>query len=311
MKRVHAPVPVDARLLRAWPLPAPDAIRSKEDRGRVLVVAGSPDVPGAALLAGEAALRAGAGKLQIGTPASVAAGLALAVPEAKVTPLSTTRSGGCRSSPALEQACAGADAVLIGAGMDDTPTLRNLVARLSRHATGVVVADAGAIAAFQHVHGFRSAPVITPHAGEMASLLDTPIEDVHARPAELARDFAARARVIVVLKAPETLIAAPDGRLWRHTGGGPGLGTSGSGDVLAGIITGLAARGASAEQAAVWGVYLHARAGEALTRAQGSLGFLARELPAQVPRLLEALGPSPSKAARNGKPRRTRAGAAA
>jgi NAD(P)H-hydrate repair Nnr-like enzyme with NAD(P)H-hydrate dehydratase domain len=87
------------------------------------------------------------------------------------------------------------------------------------------------------------------------------------------------------LKGPLTVIAAPDGRLWRHRGGNVGLATSGSGDVLAGLVAALAARGASLEQAAAWGVALHARAGEAL----GPMGYLARELPAQLPRLMQAL----------------------
>jgi NAD(P)H-hydrate repair Nnr-like enzyme with NAD(P)H-hydrate dehydratase domain len=84
-------------------------------------------------------------------------------------------------------------------------------------------------------------------------------------------------------------VTAPDGRLWRHEGGNVGLAVSGSGDALAGIIGGLAARGAPLEQAAAWGVALHARAGARLAEANGPLGYLARDLPSQVPMLMHAL----------------------
>jgi ADP-dependent NAD(P)H-hydrate dehydratase len=88
------------------------------------------------------------------------------------------------------------------------------------------------------------------------------------------------------LKGVETVIAAPAASLWRHKGGNVGLAVSGSGDVLAGVVAGLAARGAPAEQAAVWGVALHAHAGERLAERSGPLGYLARDLSAEVPALM-------------------------
>lgn len=287
MSRSLDALSLDAALLRQWPLPHPDATRSKEDRGRVLVVAGSPTVPGAALLAGEAALRAGAGKLQMGVPDAIAPSVGLALPEAKVMPLPTSAEGACGSTSALEEACARSDAILIGPGMDDTGGVHALTRRLAGLAVAAII-DAGALGAFRQPHRCASLPVLTPHAGEMAALIDRPLEDVHAQPAAVARRFAESAGVILVLKGPETWIAAPDGRLWRHTGGCSGLGTSGSGDVLGGLIAGLVARGASPEQAAVWGVFLHGQAGEALAHAMGRVGFLARELSREVPRLLDA-----------------------
>jgi NAD(P)H-hydrate repair Nnr-like enzyme with NAD(P)H-hydrate dehydratase domain len=93
----------------------------------------------------------------------------------------------------------------------------------------------------------------------------------------------------VALKGSTTCIAAPSGRQWRYRGGNVGLAVSGSGDVLAGIIAGLAARGATLEQAAAWGVFLHARAGDRLADRCGPVGFLPREMPAEIPLLLKAL----------------------
>jgi hydroxyethylthiazole kinase-like uncharacterized protein yjeF len=129
--------------------------------------------------------------------------------------------------------------------------------------------------------------LITPHAGEMAHLLGIEKDEVARDPAAAAQDAAARWNATVALKGAETFVATPQGDLWRHDGRGlVGLATSGSGDVLAGVIAGLAARGAPLAQAAVWGVTLHARAGAALTRRVGTLGYLARELAAEVPSLL-------------------------
>ena len=92
---------------------------------------------------------------------------------------------------------------------------------------------------------------------------------------------------MVALKGARTLITTPDGARWQHEGGNVGLAISGSGDTLAGIIAGLAARGATLAQAACWGVALHARAGELLAERFGMLGYLARELPDEIPALME------------------------
>lgn len=279
---------VDAALLRGWPLPDPRKTESKEDRGRVFVVAGSPTVPGAAMLAGEASLRAGAGKLQMAVPADVATAIAVAVPEAKVLPFPTDKKGHCRITPAIEEAAESADAVLVGVGMDDSPPLRHVVARLGLISKTLVV-DAGGIAAFQTLPKMAAQTVMTPHEGEMASLLKIERDEVSARSAEIALEFAARAGVVVVLKSPETWIATPEGRLFHHSGGTSGLGTSGSGDVLAGVLTGLIARGATPDQAAVWAVRLHALAGQRLSRDIGQVGFLARELSPAIPGLMDSI----------------------
>lgn len=95
---------------------------------------------------------------------------------------------------------------------------------------------------------------------------------------------------VVALKGPETFIATPYGEVFRYSEGDVGLATSGSGDILAGILVGLLARGATLDQAAVWAVYLHGAAGNRLRRRMGPVGFLARELSDEVPALMNALG---------------------
>lgn len=286
---------LDDAALRAWPLPMPDEDGDKEQRGRVLVVAGSPQMPGAVVLAAVAALRAGAGKLTIATAASVAAGVALAVPEARVLPLPETAEGGLAAEgvQALQPLLAGACALLFGPGLQDEPAAIHFASRLLPQCADLpVVLDAYGMSVVRELPpGWPLAAqlALTPHAGEMASLTGADKDAVQQQPDRMAREAARRWQAVVALKGRQTHIAAPDGRLWRHEGGNVGLATSGSGDTLAGLIAGLAARGAPLPQACAWGVALHARGGERLTRRLGPLGLLARELAGEVPDLLREL----------------------
>ncbi|MYM66947.1 NAD(P)H-hydrate dehydratase [Pseudoduganella sp. FT55W] len=156
-------------------------------------------------------------------------------------------------------------------------------------AGGAVAAEAEALAA--PVGGFRFAsPVLlTPHAGELASLTGADKDDIRAQPAAAAPLAAQRWQATVALKGALTVIADVNHQEWHHEGGNTGLAISGSGDVLAGIIAGLAARGAPLGQAAAWGVALHAMAGEQLALKHGPQGYLAREISTEVPALLRAM----------------------
>lgn len=289
---------IDDALLAAWPLPAPEPDGDKESRGRVLLIAGSAEVPGAAVLAGEAALRAGAGKLAVATPRSVAPLVAAALPEARVVALDEDAHGVPRadSLARIDSLVERAAAVLVGPGMlheaGVCALVEALLARLPRETALLLDASAMAVVRggvhFEH----RCAPLLTPHAGEMAHLCEgAPGLDAAADAAQCARAAARRWHAVVALKGAQTLIARPDGRLWCHTAEVPGLAVSGSGDVLAGLMAGLAARGAPLDQAAAWGVALHARAGLALAQRMGPLGTLARELAAEVPALMRGLTP--------------------
>ena len=287
--------PVTPALLRRLPLPALDDAGDKESRGRVLVIGGSAQVPGAVLLAGVGALRAGAGKLQLATARVAAVPLALAVPEAMVVALPTSRDGelaGARAAAPLRDHAARAQAVLVGPGMAaGRPThalLAALVPRLGDDA--MLILDGAAVVALRHgpelLAPLGGRAVLTPHAGEMASLLGIDKREVDADPPATARRAAERFGAVVALKGAESWIAAPDGPLYHYRDGVVGLGTSGSGDTLAGIVAGLAARGADACRAAVWGVWAHGSAGAILARRTARVGFLARELLAEVPALV-------------------------
>jgi hydroxyethylthiazole kinase-like uncharacterized protein yjeF len=299
---------LDDALLRAWPLPMPSSDGDKEERGRILVIAGSREMPGAVILAATAALHAGAGKLTIATGASVAQLVALAIPESRVIELPETAAGGIAATAvdALGALAARFDAVLIGPGMqDESATCAFVLALLPKLGGTKVVLDACAMnvarrqlqavdahnhAQQKYVASFAGPVLLTPHAGEMAHLTAVDKDTVLANPAEAARNAARRWNATVALKGASTFIAEPGGKVWRHDGGNVGLAISGSGDTLAGIIAGLAARGASLEQACAWGVALHARAGDRLAERFGPLGYLARDLAAQVPALMHTLG---------------------
>ncbi len=286
-------VQLDADALRAWPLPMPGADGDKEERGHVLIVGGAREMPGAVILAATAALRAGAGKLTIATGESVAHVVALAMPEARVIGLAETADGGLApAAVALLAPLAGKiGALLVGPGMQDEQASADFVqGLLTQLGPCAVVLDACAMGIVRRPAFQFAAPVIlTPHAGEMAHLLGEAKEAISAAPAPHAARSARRWNAVLALKGATTIVATPDGALWQHDGGNVGLGMSGSGDVLAGIIAGLAARGATLPQAACWGVALHALAGDRLAQRIGPLGYLARELAGELPSLMAQL----------------------
>jgi ADP-dependent NAD(P)H-hydrate dehydratase len=302
--RPPSTVVLNDSFLRGWLLPIPTADGDKEDRGHVLVIGGSSQVPGAVILAAIAALRAGAGKLTIATSERVAPMVALAVVESRVIGLTETGDGSfTRGSARLLPI--DPSAVLIGPGMESTPqNCAFVTAVLERSADSKVVLDAGAMDVIGSrwrwvkkaratvtgcVKSFSSPILITPHAGELAHLSGRDKATILDDPERAVLNAARRWNVVVALKGAVTFIGTPDGRLWRHAAGTIGLATSGSGDVLAGLIAGFAARGATIEQASAWGVTLHAHAGNALVARVGTLGYLAREIAGEVPTIMQAL----------------------
>jgi hydroxyethylthiazole kinase-like uncharacterized protein yjeF len=280
---------ITPRLLREWPLPVPDG--DKVSRGTVLVVGGSRFTPGAVLLAGVAALRAGAGVLQLAVAESTAAALSIQVPEALVVGLSETAEGSVAGRPPgrLAELAAQAQAIAIGPGLDnidETSALLRHVLDAAGPDTAMVL-DAYALGALSHhpdlLAGRQQPIVLTPNLTEARYLLGRePGDDLNGTAAALADRYDA----VVSLFGH---IAAPDGRMWREESGDAGLGTSGSGDVRAGIVAGLLSRGADPAQAACWAAYAHAVSGQRLAPRFGRIGFLARELLDEVPRTIAEL----------------------
>lgn len=290
--------PLDSAWLAAHPLPAIGQETDKNARGRMLCAGGSLAVPGALALTGEAALRAGAGKALLAVPEPARLGLGIAMPEAAVFALPTNDEGelagkaGERIAGLLDRC----DSLVLGPGMGE----RSAAATILRHILAEARADlpilldaaviAGARGCADAVRARDGKVVLTPHPGEMIALMECGAAELRDAPDALARRASAHFGAVVVHKQAETWIAAPDGELLHYRGGGPGLATAGSGDVLAGILGGLLARGAAPCLAAAWAVWLHGEAGRFLAEESGPIGFLARELPPRLPSLLATFG---------------------
>jgi ADP-dependent NAD(P)H-hydrate dehydratase len=207
-----------------------------------------------------------------------------------VIPLPAGRKGEIapNASGALTDVVAHAHAVLIGPGMLDEKACRELLERMLPALRGAtLVIDAGALAELgrirRKVRDADAEVVLTPHAGEMAKLLGVTQASVKADPLGMAQRAAEEFGATVALKGAETFVVQKRGTPLRYDGGAIGLATSGSGDTLAGVVTGLAARGADSLRATAWGVYLHGAAGQTLSRRVGRLGYLARELLDEIP----------------------------
>jgi ADP-dependent NAD(P)H-hydrate dehydratase len=257
-------------------LPRHDDDDTEHERGAFVVIGGTRETVGAVALAGLAGLRVGAGRLRVATVASAAPVLAVAVPEARVVGLPETADGDLDPSGAVRigELVEDADAVLIGPGVLHDGSMDALVTAALGHGRATVVVDAGALGALARHDPVRRTVIAVPNVDELAVLGPDAVTAAASR------------GMVVACRGPRTTVAGPDGRTWEESSGGVGLATSGSGDVVAGIITGLAARGAGAAAAAVWGVRLHARAGERLAARVGRIGFLARELLDELPAVL-------------------------
>jgi hydroxyethylthiazole kinase-like uncharacterized protein yjeF len=285
---------VNSRLLADWPLPEPTPDSDRTDRGRVLVVAGSRQMPGAAILAGVAALRAGALRLTVATARSAAMAVALGVPEAQVVGLRETPKGGL-SRFASRECDPEFDAIVVGPGIRDDDAIARLVQGLrATYPNTPMVLDGRAIGVLQNetVVWSARAPgpiVITASPAELADLLGGTVEAVLANGGKAAARIASRWRLTVALKGPVSCVAMPDGTTWSHSSEESGLAIPGGGDVLAGVVPGLVARGASPEQAAVWGLALVARAAGGLAARSGPIGYLAREMASQIPGAMHRL----------------------
>jgi len=277
--------PLTPAELRGWPLP--ERAGSKDDRGGVLVVGGARPTPGAVLLAGAAALRIGAGRLTLAVASSVAPACAAQFPEAGVLSLPEDADGSPTGAdaPRLAQEIARTDAVVVGPGLDEPEGAAALLSTVLATADGAaVLIDAFALGVLPGLEvELPDRTVLTPNLTEAARLLDQEQVD----PQDAAARVAGRYRAVVSCAGQ---IAHPDGRRWTTASGHPGLGTSGSGDVLSGAIGGLLAGGCSPEQAAAWGTAVHATAGDRLVARIGPLGFLARELTEEIPGLLVEFG---------------------
>jgi len=286
-------IEIDAEWRAAHPLPPVADDATKKSRGRLLVIGGAARLPGAIRLTGEAALRVGAGRVRLATLQSLVATLGVSFPEVGVIGL-PEQDGELMPGPPdlLPEQAAAHDAVVLGAGMADKAAATRLVEALTRKPAPdtALLLDAAAIACAaplcDALKAYAGRLVLTPHPGEMAALTGRAEEEIAENREPIAREAALRFGAVIALKGAGTIIATPAGDVLHYPGGGSGLATAGSGDVLSGVIAGLLARGADPVLATAWGVWLHGEAGRACATSVAPIGFLARELLAELPALL-------------------------
>jgi ADP-dependent NAD(P)H-hydrate dehydratase / NAD(P)H-hydrate epimerase len=261
---------------------SPDS--NKGTYGHVLVIAGARGKTGAAAMAGVAALRAGAGLSTVASAESAITAIASYSPEIMTEPLPETESGSIAlhavDRTVLGSIAAKKNVIAIGPGMGDHPETVQVVQRIVNEWEQPMVVDADALNALASVAFRARGPrVLTPHPGEMSRLMKKDIADIQANRIEVARAFAQEHGVHLVLKGHQSVIAAPDGRVWINPTGSPALATGGTGDVLTGMIAGLLAQFPDRMEAAILAaVYLHGRAGQLGAAKLGEKCFIATDI---------------------------------
>lgn len=266
----------------------------KGDCGRVLVIAGSIGMTGAAALCSQAALASGAGLVILGTPASLNDILEIKLTEVmtKALPETEERSIGCGAIDQIVEMVHVADAVLIGPGLSTHNDTATLVRRLIPLIAKPLVIDADGINALAGhtdlVAKRNNATVLTPHPGELSRLLDMPIEDIQADRLTAAARAADTLQSTVILKGARTVVADADCQYINPTGN-PGMATAGTGDVLSGMTAGLIAQGLPSYPASILATYLHGRSGDLAVRKKTELALIANDLLDYLPEAIKEL----------------------
>jgi ADP-dependent NAD(P)H-hydrate dehydratase / NAD(P)H-hydrate epimerase len=263
--------------------------------GRVLVIAGSVGMTGAACLCAQGALRVGAGLVTVGCPASVNDILEVKLTEAMTFPLpeTYTRTLDTRALALILELAQEANVVAIGPGTSREPESAVLVRRLAARVERPMVIDADGISALADaamiLEGDHAPAVLTPHPGEMARVMGVPTERIQARRTQFAEAAAKRFKSTLVLKGARSVVADPARQPAISPTGNPGMATGGTGDVLTGMIAGLIAQGLLPFEAAAAGAYLHGLAGDIATERVGQASMLAGDLVEALPEAMQRL----------------------
>ena len=285
-----------AEQIRGYLQPRPTDTH-KGRTGHLLVVAGSTGKTGAAAMTAVSAMRAGAGLVTLGIPASLNPILEAQVLEVMTTPLPECRYGvlGNNAMDDIQQLAAGKTCLAFGPGIGQAAKTRGLVKKIISQIDIPLVIDADGL---NNLTGqcpllkkLKAAAILTPHPGEMARLIKSTPAGVQQDRLKCARDFATHFGVHVILKGAATVIAHPDGNAYINPTGNPGMASGGMGDVLTGVLAGFIAQGYSPQAAAHTAVYLHGAAADTLAHRIGPIGYLAGEvmnaIPAEIKKLVE------------------------
>lgn len=270
-------------------IPTRKAESNKDTYGRVLAICGSRGYTGAAYFAAQSAVRTGSGVVILCTPETVYPILATKLSEPVVAPISCNDNGRITQEGALEALSIGrkARAILFGCGIGlDDDTIQAVLTICQKSKVPLILDADGISALASHKDILRSIepPVIlTPHIGEFSRLINKPINSITS---EDASSFAQETGAIILLKGHRTIIAAPDGQMFRNTSGNPGMAKGGSGDVLAGIILSLCGQGIPPLRATCIGAYLHGKCGDFCANKIGEYGMTPSDMLTYLPSIL-------------------------
>jgi ADP-dependent NAD(P)H-hydrate dehydratase / NAD(P)H-hydrate epimerase len=282
----------DVRLI----LPKRSIHAHKYNVGKVLVLAGSKGLTGAAALCCTSTLRTGAGAVVLGTPDPVYQVLARKLTEAMVFPLPAT-SAGTLSLAALDkirERLSWADVLVVGPGLSLNSETQQLILKILHEYSGKTLIDADglnalAVHGISKLHSSHARFILTPHIGEFSRLSRIPSNKVEEHRIEAAREMAKKNGATIVLKGVPTIIASKDGSAILNSTGNPGMATAGAGDVLSGIIAGLWAQGMSDTEAAWTGVYLHGLSGDTIAKKIGERSLVANDIIEYLPSALQSI----------------------
>ena len=278
---------IDDEFCRHWLKPRAKNTH-KGDYGHVLVLAGSPSMPGAAILSAKSVLRMGAGLLTVALPALVRTSFSANLPEAMHLILPQNSEGVISKDAAEAIVNFSADAILIGPGLGRRDETAQLVRNVVAMAKVPLVLDADALYAFsgrtEELKKAKMPPVLTPHPGEMARLSGLSIDEIQKNRVKIASLFAKEWQSIVVLKGAGTVVADPSGRIFINSTGNPGMATAGSGDVLAGALVSLIAQGLPNAISAALAVFLHGKAGDIAAEELSNAGIMAMDIVNYLPK---------------------------
>jgi len=286
---------IDSEIVAAL-IPKRKPSSHKGSCGEVLIIAGSRNMTGAAVMAARSALRVGAGLVKLGVPEGLEARISPDIPEVITVPLSSTKdfSLSAKALGQIVELSKSADCVAVGPGISTNPETVDLVkAILSSGIKKDIILDADALNSVADdpslLKKSKSNLILTPHPGEMSRLTGMSVEEIQGKRREVAKSFAAEHQIVLVLKGAVSVIAGPDGRSILNITGNPGMATAGMGDVLTGAIAGLAAQGLNSYDSAISAVFIHGMAGDVVASIKGEHGIMATDLTESLPYVIKSI----------------------
>ena len=281
-------------------LPAPLLRRNpnvhKNQFGHVLILAGSRGMLGAAALTGLAAMRAGAGLVTLGVPASLNLTLQKKISSVLMTlPLKETREQSIHLAAyhQIKKILPRFNAITIGPGLSNHPSTQKFILKIIFSVNQSLVIDADALNALAGNLGTltktKNIKILTPHIGEMARLTGKKKKDIERNREKIAKDFAHHYKCILILKGHRTVVASPEGKIYINHSGNAGMATAGSGDVLTGILSAFLAQGLDGFEAAQWGTLLHGKAGDLAAQAKTKTAMIASDIIEYLPAAFKTL----------------------